>query len=216
MLSINDLSLKQGAFHLHGINFQINKGEYVVLMGKTGCGKTSLLEAICGLKKTSTGTILLNGLDITHQKPSERIIGYVPQDGALFTSMNVKSNLSFALRIRKWQKVRINERVNELAELLGISHLLNRSIVGLSGGERQRIALGRGLSFYPEFLCLDEPLSALDEPTRDEMHVLLQKLKKELKITALHVSHSSSDADILADRVIKIENNKIIEQKNGK
>jgi molybdate/tungstate transport system ATP-binding protein len=211
MLSIDKLSFRQGDFKLDDISFGIQKSEYVVLMGKTGCGKTTILEAICGLRAIHSGSILLDGRDISRLKPSERSIGYVPQDGALFSSMDVQSNLSFALRIRKWEKPKITERVNELAELLGVGHLLNRKIGGLSGGERQRIALGRGLAFYPEFLCMDEPLSALDEPTRDDMYELLQKLKKELKITALHISHSSSDADKLADRILKIENEKIVE-----
>lgn len=211
MLSINKLSIRQGDFRLEDISFYIQKSEYVVLMGKTGCGKTTILEAICGLRTIHSGTILLDGSDISRLKPSERSIGYVPQDGALFSSMDVQSNLSFALRIRKWEKDKIADRVTELAELLGIGHLLNRKITGLSGGERQRIALGRGLAFYPEFLCLDEPLSALDEPTRDDMYMLLQKLKKELSITALHISHSSNDAEILADRILKIENEQIVE-----
>ena len=211
MLRIDNISIRQDAFSLNDISFKIRKSEYVILMGKTGCGKTTIMEAICGLKKITSGAILLDDLDISKLKPSERSIGYVPQDGALFLSMDIYSNLSFALRIRKWEKSKIDERVKELADLLGISHLLNRNITGLSGGERQRIALGRGLAFYPDFLCLDEPLSALDEPTRDEMYLLLQKLKSELKITALHVSHSTNDAEILADRIIKIEDSKIVE-----
>ena len=211
MLRIDNISIRQDAFSLNEISFKIRKSEYVILMGKTGCGKTTVMEAICGLKKITAGAILLDDLDISKLKPSERSIGYVPQDGALFSSMDIYSNLSFALRIRKWKKLKIDERVKELADLLGISHLLNRNITGLSGGERQRIALGRGLAFYPDFLCLDEPLSALDEPTRDEMYLLLQKLKSELKITALHVSHSTNDAEILADRIIKIEDSKIVE-----
>ncbi len=210
MLAVKNLSIRQGDFNLHDINFQIEKGKYVVLMGKTGCGKTTIMEAILGLRKIHSGELLLNGLDISRLKPSERMIGYVPQDGALFSSMDVQSNLGFALRIRKWKKDQIAARVSELADLLGVDYLLSRKISGLSGGERQRIALGRGLAFYPEFLCLDEPLSALDEPTRDEMYELLLKLKKELNITALHVTHSKKDAKILADQIIKIEDGKIV------
>lgn len=214
MLSIKNISIHQGDFHLDRINLQIKKGEYVVLMGKTGCGKTSIMEAICGLRNISAGSIVLDDFEISGLKPSERSIGYVPQDGALFSSMDVRSNLSFALKIRKWKKAQIDIRVKELSELLGVGHLLKRRTKELSGGEKQRIALGRGLAFYPDFICLDEPLSALDEPTRDEMHALLQKLKNELNITVLHVSHSSNDAEILADRVIKIEDGKIIEMSN--
>ena len=210
MLSVNKLSIRQGEFSLQDVSFQIEKGKYVVLMGKTGCGKTTIMEAICGLRSIHSGEIILNGIDISKLKPSERMIGYVPQDGALFSSMDVRSNLGFALRIRKWKKPRIAERVSELADLLGVGQLLNRKISGLSGGERQRIALGRGLAFYPDFLCLDEPLSALDDPTRDEMYLLLQKLKKELNVTALHVTHSKKDAKILADQIIYIENGHIV------
>ncbi len=211
MLSLKNISIIQGNFQLSNISLDIAKGEYTVLMGKTGCGKTTILESICGLRKINSGAIMLNDQDITSMKPAERCIGYVPQEGTLFSSMDVRGNLSFSLRIRKWDKERVASRVNELGELLGIGHLLDRNITGLSGGERQRIALGRGLAFYPEFLCMDEPLSALDEPTRDEMYSLLQSLKKELKITALHISHSMSDAEVLADKVLKMENNQIIE-----
>ncbi len=211
MLSLNNISITQGDFSLKDINLEIEKGDYVVLMGKTGCGKTTILESICGLRKINSGTIMLNDQDITKMKPAERCIGYVPQDGALFSSMDVRGNLSFSLRIRRWDKKRISVRVSELADLLGIHHLLDRNITGLSGGERQRIALGRGLASYPEFLCMDEPLSALDEPTRDEMYALLKTLKTELKITALHISHSMNDAEVLADKILKMENNQIIE-----
>ena len=211
MLSLQNISIHQGDFRLDDVNIQINKGEYIVLMGKTGCGKTSIMEAVCGLRKIKSGAIWLGDIEISKLKPGERSIGYVPQDGALFSSMDVKSNLSFSLKIRKWKKGQIASRVNELSELLGIGHLLNRSVASLSGGEKQRIALGRGLAFYPDFICLDEPLSALDEPTRDEMYQLLLKLKSELGITVLHVSHSSIDASMLADRVIKIEDGAVVE-----
>ncbi len=210
MLQIKDLSLIQGDFKLENINLKIEKGEYVVLMGRTGCGKTSLLEAVCGLRKIDAGEIHLGDFDISHLKPSERSIGYVPQDAALFSSMNVEKNIGFALRIRKWTKADIAIRVKELSDILGLGHLLKRKINDLSGGEKQRISLARALAFYPDFLCLDEPLSALDEPTRDEMYALLKKLKHELNITALHISHSSSDADKLADKLVRIEKGKII------
>jgi ABC-type sugar transport system ATPase subunit len=210
MIRVEDLNISQGKFRLEDINLNVEKGKYIVMMGKTGCGKTTLLEAICGLRSVNSGKILLNNRDITQLKPAERGIGYVPQDGALFSTMTVFENMGFALKIRKWSKSNIKTRVEELGALLGINHLLNRNIYGLSGGERQRIALGRALSFKPEILCLDEPLSALDETTRYEMYDLINVLKEKTEITALHVSHSSTEAERLADDVFVFEDGKLV------
>jgi ABC-type sulfate/molybdate transport systems ATPase subunit len=116
--------------------------------------------------------------------------------------MTIAQNIGFALKIRKWDKKKIRERVAELSDLLGISYLLEREAHDLSGGERQRVALARALSFYPDILCLDEPLSALDDATKKEMYNLLIKLKNDLDITVLHVSHSREDALKLADKVL--------------
>lgn len=205
MIECKGLAIEQGDFKLSGVDFRIEEGEYVVLMGQTGSGKTTILEAICGLRPIKSGSILLDDREISNLKPAEREIGYVPQDGALFSTMNVSQNLGFGLKIRKWAKNKQVERIEELADLLGITHLLNRKIDGLSGGEQQRVALGRALSFYPRVICLDEPLSALDEKTKEEMYQLLLKLKLELHITALHISHSKSEAVKLADKVLAIE-----------
>lgn len=205
MIECKGLTIEQGDFKLSGVDFKIEEGEYAVLMGQTGSGKTTILEAICGLRPIKSGSILLDGREISKLKPAEREIGYVPQDGALFSTMNVSQNLGFGLKIRKWPKKKQTERIKELADLLGITHLLNRKIDGLSGGEQQRVALGRALSFYPRVICLDEPLSALDEKTKEEMYQLLLKLKLELNITALHISHSKSEAVKLADKVLVVE-----------
>jgi ABC-type sugar transport system ATPase subunit len=215
MIECKGLQIEQGDFKLSGVDFRIQEGEYAVLMGQTGSGKTTVLEAICGLRQIKSGSILLDGRDISKLKPAEREIGYVPQDGALFVTMSVAENLGFGLKIRKWPKHKQVERVNELAELLGISALLNRRIEGLSGGEQQRVALGRALSFYPRVICLDEPLSALDEKTKDEMYQLLLKLKRELNITALHISHSKSEAVKLASKLLVIEDGKLVSQVVG-
>ena len=118
--------------------------------------------------------------------------------------MTIAQNIGFALKIRKWDKKKIRERVTELSDILGISYLLEREAHDLSGGERQRVALARALSFYPDILCLDEPLSALDDVTRNDMYDLLIKLKNNLDITILHVSHSREDALKLADKVLLI------------
>lgn len=202
MIRCKDIHIKQGAFSMAEINFEIEKGDYIVLMGKTGCGKTTILEAICGLRKVNSGEIWFNGQEVTNYSPAKREIGYVPQDGALFKNMTVAQNIGFALKIRKWDKKKIHERVTELSDILGISYLLKREAHDLSGGERQRVALARALSFYPDILCLDEPLSALDDVTKNELYDLLIKLKNNLDITILHVSHSREDALKLADKVL--------------
>jgi len=213
MIICKDLNITQGAFKLSNINFQIKKGEYVVLMGKTGCGKTTILEVICGLRKLSSGEIWLNSNEISNFVPAQREIGYVPQDGALFKNMTIAQNIGFALKIRKWPKNEINMRVLELAKLLGIEPLLNREAHDLSGGEKQRVALARALSFYPKILCLDEPISALDDTTKVEMFNLLLELKKNLEITVLHISHSKEDALKLSDKVLLLTNGVLNEYK---
>jgi len=178
-------------------------------MGKTGSGKTTVLEAICGLKPVSGGRIFLMDRDVTRLGPGQRGVGYVPQDGALFPAMSVGQQLSFALRLRKESPTQIARRVDELAEILGIRYLLGRMPYGLSGGEAQRIALGRALSHRPSVLCLDEPLSALDDETRHEMYGLLKSIQAQTGVTMLHVTHNVSEAQELADHIFRLENGQI-------
>ena len=211
MIQCIDLHIEQGNFILSKINFEIKRGDYVVLMGKTGCGKTTIMESICGLRKINSGEIWLDNNNITHYLPSQREIGYVPQDGALFKNMTIANNIGFALKIRKWEKHKIKERVNELAQILGIEYLLEREAHDLSGGEKQRVALARALSFYPDVLCLDEPISALDDDTKIGMYDLLLTLKNNLDITVLHVSHSKIEAKKLADIVLDFSDGKVLE-----
>lgn len=209
MIRVEDLSIRAGSFELRGVGFEVPTGQYAALMGRTGSGKTTILEAICGLKTITGGRILLDGRDVTHLQPGERNVGFVPQDAALFSTKTVREHLAFALRIRRWPKPRIAERVEELAENLGIGSLLDRYPKGLSGGERQRVALGRALAFYPKVLCVDEPLSALDEKTREEMYVLLKSLRDQLRVTTLHITHSRSEARRLADIVFILEDGRV-------
>src|SRR5258706_10458550 len=161
MITIDKLHVRVGAFALEDITFNVPAGSFAVLMGRSGAGKTTLLESICGLKPVVSGAIRLDGRDVTHLKPAERGIGYVPKDVSLFSTMTVRENLAFALAIRKWSPEAIEQRVIELADFLGLRGFLDRRPRGLSGGEAQRVALGRALACRPSILCLDEPLSAL-------------------------------------------------------
>jgi ABC-type sugar transport system ATPase subunit len=209
LIRVENLSLRAGHFALDSISFDIPAGRYGVLMGRTGVGKTTLLESLCGLRQVTAGRIWLAGREVTHLKPAERGIGFVPQDGALFETMTVREHLGFALRIRKAKGPAIEARVTELAELLAIEKLLDRMPDGLSGGERQRVALGRALAARPNILCMDEPLSALDEATRDEMYVLLESIRRKAGVTTLHITHNRAEAVRLADIVLLLENGTI-------
>ena len=204
MIQLKNVTVQAGDFRLDNISLTIPTGEYGILMGKTGCGKTTLMEAICGLRRVPTGSIVLNDQDVTPLKPAERGIGFVPQDRALFSTMNVYEHLAFALQIRNWEKAALDARVRELATLLDITPLLQRHPHGLSGGESQRVALGRALSFRPSVLCLDEPLSALDHNTRLEICELLATIRQELGVTLLHITHDPNEATQLAQHLFTL------------
>lgn len=210
MISLEDVSVRAGSFHLEQVTFTVPAGQYGVLMGRTGCGKTTILESIIGLRQISSGRISLYEDDVTSLNPAARGVGYVPQDGALFSKMSVRDHLAFALIIRKAGRTVIEKRVQEMADLLGIAHLLDRTPRGLSGGERQRVALGRALSFRPRVLCLDEPLSALDTDTRSQMCDLLKSVREHTQVTTLHVTHNLEEAELLADCRFRVEAGRVI------
>jgi molybdate/tungstate transport system ATP-binding protein len=201
MIDIENLHARAGDFALRDISLSVPRGSYSVLMGKTGSGKTTVLECVCGLRPIVSGSVRLAGRDVTALRPAARGVGYVPQDGALFPTMTVRRHLGFALEIRRRPRRDIEARVKNLADWLGIAHLLDRKPPGLSGGEQQRVALGRALSFGPAVLLLDEPFSALDDETRDEMYAVIESLRDRSPFTALHVTHNRAEASRLGDRV---------------
>jgi ABC-type sugar transport system ATPase subunit len=199
MIAVKDLTIETGDFCLKNISFSIPTGVYAILMGRTGTGKTSLLEALCGLRPIRSGQIMLEGRDVTDLRPAERGIGYLPQDVALFGHMTVRENIVFALSIRNVSKQIIESRLTQLAGMLGLESLLSRSTGDLSGGEKQRVALGRALAANPSILCLDEPLSALDEETHGELVSLLKNIQEKEGITVLHVTHNRSESIALGN-----------------
>jgi ABC-type sugar transport system ATPase subunit len=207
MIEIHRLSIHCGSFALTDLSLSIAGGSYSVLMGGTGQGKT-----ICGLRPITSGRVVVNGIDVTRLKPADRNIGYVPQDLALFPTMTVREHLEFALRLRRCPAAFIRERVAELAQVLQIEPLLARRTRGLSGGESQRVALGRALSFHPRVLLLDEPLTALDEQTRDRLCELLRTVQRDQGLTILHVTHGRAEARQLADRLLVLDQGRLHER----
>lgn len=205
MIRLEDVDIEAGQFALRKVNLSVQAGKYVALMGKTGCGKTTLLEAICGLRPIQRGKIFVGEQDVTDATPADRRLGYVPQDLALFPTMTVRQHLQFALKLRKVDSSRIEQRTNQLASELSIAHLLDRLPAGLSGGEAQRVALGRALSFEPPVLLLDEPLSALDDTTREELVEQLKKLRDSRTVTVIHITHNRAEAEQLGDQVIRLQ-----------
>jgi ABC-type Fe3+/spermidine/putrescine transport system ATPase subunit len=211
MIRIEDLNIHLGEFHLRHIRLQIKEGEYFVLLGPTGAGKSVLLECLAGINTPDSGAVFINGEDVTHRYPEERNAAYVPQDYALFPNMTVRQNLSYGLKARKMPSADIREKVSAMMDQLGIACLQKRMPLFLSGGEKQRVALGRALITQPAVLLLDEPLSALDENLRSQLASELRKIQRELNRTFLHVCHSFDEASFVADR-IAIMREGVIEQ----
>jgi len=196
VIHAEEISFGIGTFELHRLSIDIAKREYFILLGPPGSGKTIFLECLCGLKKIQSGRIRIDGGDVTSLEPRMRSIGYVPQDYALFPHLSVERNIAFGLRAHGYAKTNIAKT----ADLLGIRHLLPRSIDGLSGGEKQRVALARALVLKPKILLLDEPVCALDEVTRQQICAQLSDIHRRLGMTTVHVSHNLEEAFSVADR----------------
>ncbi len=211
MIHIENLGIDLGEFHLRDINLSIHDGEYMVLLGPTGAGKTVLVECIVGIYRPKAGRILVGGHDVTGLYPEERQVGYVPQDYALFPNMTVRRNLAYGLEARKCPRAEAERRVEEMMALLGIGHLHYRLPLSLSGGEKQRVALGRALVTQPRILLLDEPLAALDENLRSELAAELRRIQRTVRGTFLHVCHSFEEAADVADRVAIINGGRMVQ-----
>ncbi|GGB93887.1 sugar ABC transporter ATP-binding protein [Marinobacterium zhoushanense] len=186
---------------LKGINLSIKDGEFLILVGPSGCGKSTLMNSIAGLEEVTSGDICIGGGAVTHLPPKDRDIAMVFQSYALYPSMSVRDNIAFALEIRKVPKAERIQEVERVADLLQISHLLDRKPSQLSGGQRQRVAMGRALARQPKIYLFDEPLSNLDAKLRVEMRTEIKKLHQRLKTTIVYVTHDQIEAMTLADRI---------------
>jgi ABC-type sugar transport system ATPase subunit len=211
MIRTEEISFRIGTFQLQRLSINIANGEYFILLGPPGSGKTIFLECLCGLKKIDSGRIYIDGRQVNDLEPRARGIGYVPQDYALFPHLTVEQNIAFGLRVRGFNHKRTQAKVAETTQMLGIRHLLSRGIGGLSGGEKQRVALARAVVLQPKILLLDEPVCALDEVTRQEICAQLFSIQRRLGLTTIHVSHNLEEAFSVADRAA-ILNDGILEQ----
>ena len=211
MLKLEHVSKKWGEFAVYDVCLECTEGEYFVIMGPTGAGKTLLLQLIAGVFHPDEGRILLGGRDVTFLPPEKRAVGYVPQNYALFPHLNVFDNIAYGLKVKGCARLEIEETVRELAEHLGITSLLHRDVKTLSGGEQQRVALARALAVNPSVLLLDEPLSALDSKTRETLQEYLRKINREFKVTIVHVTHDFLEAMSLADRMAVMDRGRILQ-----
>ncbi len=208
MIEIKALSRKWKSFALDSLDLTILDGEYFVILGPTGSGKTLLLELLAGFHRPDSGQILINGKDVTDLSPEKRNLAFVYQDYSLFPHMTVKKNIEFGLKMKK---LKAPGKFREISEYLNISHLLERYPLNLSGGEQQRVSLARALVTDPEFLMLDEPLSALDPRTQDSAREVLLNVHRKGKLTVLHITHDQTEARIMADRIAVVMDGKLVQ-----
>ncbi len=212
-VSLRGVSKRFGSVEaLRRVNLDIEKGEFFVLLGPSGSGKSTLLRIIAGLEEPDEGEVLIDGRVMNDVDPSKRDIAFVFQNYALYPHMRVYDNIAFPLRMRKYPKEQIRERVSEVARMLGITHLLDKYPYQLSGGEQQRVALARAIVRRPKVFLLDEPLSNLDAKLRVRLRFELRKLlHDELKTTTIYVTHDQVEAMTMADRIAVINRGEIVQ-----
>jgi molybdate/tungstate transport system ATP-binding protein len=212
MIEVNDVYKDWKEFSLDAINFEVKKGEYFVILGPTGAGKTLLLETIAGFYIPDRGGIWIEGRDVTIVPPEKRQIGFIYQDYSLFPHLNVEQNIDFGLKLKKSSTGDSNrKRVEEIMDWLSISHLAHRYPATLSGGEQQKVAIARAIAIEPSILLLDEPLSALDLRTKDYLREELKRVKEDFGITMVHVTHDQTEALVLGDRIAVMMRGRIMQ-----
>ncbi len=208
MLKIDELNYKTHKFSLKNINLTVKEGECHIIMGSSGSGKTTLLELILGLRKVTSGKIMLNKTDITHLPTHKRQIAYVPQDLALFPHMNVRENICYGAKISK----NVDENfIDHVIKTMGLEKILTNTVNKTSGGEKKRIALARALLIKPKLILLDEPLANLDNAIAEELQFFIKKIQKEFKLTFLYVTHDFDEAFFMGDIISVLLNGTLIQ-----
>jgi multiple sugar transport system ATP-binding protein len=212
MTSINLDSVDKWFGDLHAVNdidVEIEDGEFITIVGPSGCGKTTTLRIVAGLEEASSGTITFADTDVTDEPPSNRNVGMVFQDLALYPHMTVRENMEFGLKISDISEDEYTQRVVEAAEMLDIEELLDRNPSELSGGQQQRVAIGRTTVLDPDVFLLDEPLASLDAKLRVEIREELQELQRQIEVTTIYVTHDQEQAMTMSDRVIVMNDGEI-------
>ena len=187
---------------IHGVDLEVEDGEFCVFVGPSGCGKSTLLRMIAGLEETTEGAIRIGGRDVTRAEPADRGVAMVFQTYALYPHMTVEENMGFGLRMNGHPKAEIRDKVAEASRILKLDDYLRRKPAALSGGQRQRVAIGRAIVRGPEVFLFDEPLSNLDAELRVEMRVEIARLHKEIGATMVYVTHDQVEAMTLADKIV--------------
>ena len=194
---------------IKNVDLEVYEGEFLTLLGSSGCGKTTILRSISGLDNPTVGKVYIDGEDVTNLEPPKRQVNTIFQNYALFPLMNIYDNIAFGLRMKKVDEEEIEKRVKEMLELVHLEGYENRFPRDLSGGEQQRVSLARGLINRPKVLLLDEPLSALDLKLRKAMQIELKMLQRKLGITFIYVTHDQDEALSMSDRIVVLRNGKI-------
>ena len=198
-----------GQIVLEDISFDIKEGEFISMLGASGCGKTTLLKILIGIEQCDTGMVLKDGEDITNKKPSERGMGLVFQNYALFPNMNVWNNVAYALKAKRLPKDEIKQRVDSVLEVVGLTDFANKKPGKMSGGQQQRVAIARTLALNPDIILFDEPMAALDADIRMSLRKEIKELQKKLNKTMIYVTHDQEEAFSMSDRIIVMNDNHI-------